>query len=95
VLDGIAANPYADAVFALGDALCEMFDQHFASDVAALSRSFVECRSSKSARCREKSGRGKNSLPAAHQLYPIQSYSRSCSPRESRANADRSRASSC
>jgi len=27
VLDGIAANPYADALFALGDALCEMFDQ--------------------------------------------------------------------
>jgi octaprenyl-diphosphate synthase len=26
-LDGIAANPYADALFALGDALCEMFDQ--------------------------------------------------------------------
>ena len=27
VLDGIAANPYADALFALGDALREMFDQ--------------------------------------------------------------------
>jgi len=26
-LDGIAANPYADALFCLGDALCEMFDQ--------------------------------------------------------------------
>jgi len=27
VLDGIAANPYADALFALGDALRDMFDQ--------------------------------------------------------------------
>ena len=27
VLDGIVANPYADALFALGDTLCEMFDQ--------------------------------------------------------------------
>jgi octaprenyl-diphosphate synthase len=26
-LDGIASNPYADALFSLGDALCEMFDQ--------------------------------------------------------------------
>jgi octaprenyl-diphosphate synthase len=26
-LDGITSNPYADALFALGDALCEMFDQ--------------------------------------------------------------------
>jgi octaprenyl-diphosphate synthase len=26
-LDGIVANPYSDALFALGDALCEMFDQ--------------------------------------------------------------------
>ncbi|PYI48501.1 MAG: polyprenyl synthetase family protein [Verrucomicrobia bacterium] len=26
-LDGIASNPYADALFFLGDALCEMFDQ--------------------------------------------------------------------
>ena len=26
-LDGIASNPYADALFGLGDALCEMFDQ--------------------------------------------------------------------
>ncbi len=26
-LDGIASNPYADALFALGDTLCEMFDQ--------------------------------------------------------------------
>jgi octaprenyl-diphosphate synthase len=26
-LDGRASNPYADALFALGDALCEMFDQ--------------------------------------------------------------------
>jgi hypothetical protein len=26
-LDGIAPNPYAHALFALGDALCEMFDQ--------------------------------------------------------------------
>ena len=26
-LDGNASNPYADALFALGDALCEMFDQ--------------------------------------------------------------------
>jgi hypothetical protein len=26
-LDGIASNPYADALFTLGDALCEMFDQ--------------------------------------------------------------------
>jgi octaprenyl-diphosphate synthase len=26
-LDGIASNPYADALFYLGDALCEMFDQ--------------------------------------------------------------------
>ena len=26
-LDGIALNPYADALFSLGDALCEMFDQ--------------------------------------------------------------------
>jgi octaprenyl-diphosphate synthase len=26
-LDGIASNPYADALFCLGDALCEMFDQ--------------------------------------------------------------------
>jgi octaprenyl-diphosphate synthase len=25
-LDGITSNPYADALFALGDALCEMFD---------------------------------------------------------------------
>jgi octaprenyl-diphosphate synthase len=27
VLDGIVANPYADALFALGDALRKMFDQ--------------------------------------------------------------------
>jgi octaprenyl-diphosphate synthase len=26
-LDGIASNPYADALFSLGDVLCEMFDQ--------------------------------------------------------------------
>jgi octaprenyl-diphosphate synthase len=26
-LDAIASNPYADALFSLGDALCEMFDQ--------------------------------------------------------------------
>src|SRR5205807_9937457 len=26
-LDGIASNPFADALFSLGDALCEMFDQ--------------------------------------------------------------------
>jgi octaprenyl-diphosphate synthase len=26
-LDGIASNPYADALFSLGDALCEMFDR--------------------------------------------------------------------
>jgi len=26
-LDGIASNPYADALISLGDALCEMFDQ--------------------------------------------------------------------
>src|SRR5213594_4421981 len=26
-LDGIESNPYADALFSLGDALCEMFDQ--------------------------------------------------------------------
>jgi len=26
-LDGMASNPYADALFSLGDALCEMFDQ--------------------------------------------------------------------
>jgi len=26
-LDGIASNPYADALFSLGDALCDMFDQ--------------------------------------------------------------------
>ena len=26
-LDGIVSNPYADALFSLGDALCEMFDQ--------------------------------------------------------------------
>jgi octaprenyl-diphosphate synthase len=26
-LDGIASNPYADALFFLGDALCEMFGQ--------------------------------------------------------------------
>jgi octaprenyl-diphosphate synthase len=26
-LDGIVANPFADALFSLGDALCEMFDQ--------------------------------------------------------------------
>jgi octaprenyl-diphosphate synthase len=26
-LDGIASNPYADALFFLGDALCDMFDQ--------------------------------------------------------------------
>jgi len=26
-LDGIASNLYADALFSLGDALCEMFDQ--------------------------------------------------------------------
>jgi octaprenyl-diphosphate synthase len=26
-LDGSASNPYADALFSLGDALCEMFDQ--------------------------------------------------------------------
>jgi octaprenyl-diphosphate synthase len=26
-LDGVASNPYADALFSLGDALCEMFDQ--------------------------------------------------------------------
>ena len=26
-LDRIASNPYADALFSLGDALCEMFDQ--------------------------------------------------------------------
>jgi octaprenyl-diphosphate synthase len=26
-LDGTAANPYGDALFSLGDALCEMFDQ--------------------------------------------------------------------
>jgi uridine phosphorylase len=26
-LDGIASNPYADALFSLGDALCEMLDQ--------------------------------------------------------------------
>ena len=26
-LDGIASNPYADALFSLGDTLCEMFDQ--------------------------------------------------------------------
>jgi octaprenyl-diphosphate synthase len=26
-LDGITANPYADALFSLGDTLCEMFDQ--------------------------------------------------------------------
>jgi octaprenyl-diphosphate synthase len=26
-LDGFASNPYADALFCLGDALCEMFDQ--------------------------------------------------------------------
>jgi hypothetical protein len=27
VLDGIVANPYADALLALGDALRKMFDQ--------------------------------------------------------------------
>ena len=27
MLDGVASNPYADALFFLGDALCEMFDQ--------------------------------------------------------------------
>ena len=27
MLDRIASNPYADALFSLGDALCEMFDQ--------------------------------------------------------------------
>jgi len=26
-LDGIASNPYADALFSLGDTLCDMFDQ--------------------------------------------------------------------
>jgi hypothetical protein len=26
-LDGIASNPYTNALFYLGDALCEMFDQ--------------------------------------------------------------------
>jgi hypothetical protein len=26
-LDGIVSNPFADALFSLGDALCEMFDQ--------------------------------------------------------------------
>ena len=26
-LDGIVSNPYADGLFSLGDALCEMFDQ--------------------------------------------------------------------
>src|SRR5213592_1412414 len=26
-LDGIESNPYADALFSLGDALCELFDQ--------------------------------------------------------------------
>src|SRR5213076_862107 len=26
-LDGIASNPFAEALFSLGDALCEMFDQ--------------------------------------------------------------------
>jgi len=26
-LDGIASNPYTDALFSLGDVLCEMFDQ--------------------------------------------------------------------
>jgi hypothetical protein len=26
-LDGIEANPYAEALVLLGDALCEMFDQ--------------------------------------------------------------------
>ncbi|MBX6326756.1 MAG: polyprenyl synthetase family protein, partial [Chthoniobacterales bacterium] len=26
-LDGLAPNPYADALFSLGDALCEMFEQ--------------------------------------------------------------------
>ena len=26
-LDGVASNPFADALFSLGDALCEMFDQ--------------------------------------------------------------------
>jgi hypothetical protein len=25
--DGIAPNPYTDALFSLGDALCDMFDQ--------------------------------------------------------------------
>jgi hypothetical protein len=25
--DGLAPNPYTDALFSLGDALCEMFDQ--------------------------------------------------------------------
>ena len=25
--DGIASNPYTDAFFSLGDALCDMFDQ--------------------------------------------------------------------
>jgi hypothetical protein len=26
-LDGIKSNPYAEALFSLGDALCDMFDQ--------------------------------------------------------------------
>ena len=42
-LDGIASNPYAEALFCLGDALCEMFDQlrsilssRLATQIAAL-----------------------------------------------------------
>ena len=72
-LDGIAPNHYTDALFPLGDALREMFDQLRVCESAEgtfvrLSGSPIyppgvsECRRLKSARCRRKSGRVKNLL---------------------------------